>query len=63
MTTAEQVDQTVPTSGADSDQARKDLLRRALVEVKAARARADALDRARTEPIAVIGIGSGFPAG
>ena len=63
MTTAEQVDQTVPTSGADSDQARKDLLRRALVEVKAARARADALDRARTEPIAVIGIGCRLPGG
>ena len=63
MTTAEQAEQTKPADGAGSEQERKDLLRRALLEVKTARAKADALQLARTEPIAVVGIDSFFPAG
>ena len=63
MTTAEQVEQTKPANGAGSEHERKDLLRRALIEVKTARARADALQLARTEPIAVVGIGCRFPGG
>jgi thioester reductase-like protein len=63
MTTAEQVESAKPANGAGSDHERKDLLRRALIEVKTARARADALQLARTEPIAVVGIGCRFPGG
>ncbi|UQA57019.1 type I polyketide synthase [Polyangium aurulentum] len=39
------------------------LLRRALVELKEMRARLKAAEQARTEPIAVIGIGCRFPGG
>ena len=52
-----------PPDGSAPEQERKDLLRRALLEVKAARAKADALQRARTEPIAGVGIGCRFPGG
>jgi len=63
MTTAEQVELAKSANGVGSEHERKDLLRRALIEVKTARARADALHRARTEPIAVVGIGCRFPGG
>jgi acyl transferase domain-containing protein/SAM-dependent methyltransferase len=38
-------------------------VKRALLEIRELRARLDALDRARTEPIAVIGLGCRFPGG
>jgi thioester reductase-like protein len=59
MTSAEQAG---PRDGAAQPD-REALLRRALLEVRAAKARADAMQRARTEPIAVVGLGCRFPGG
>ena len=60
MTTADQA--TSPNATAASMD-REILLRRALLEVKAARAKAETLERARTEPVAVVGLGCRFPGG
>lgn len=47
-------------SGADNTDA---LLRRALVDLKKMRARLEAMEQAKTEPIAIIGAGCRFPGG
>ena len=52
-----------PQPEAAAASTREDVLRRALLEVKTARSKADALQRARTEPIAVVGIGCRLPGG
>ncbi len=60
MTTADQAE---PQNGTSVQTDRESLLRRALLEVKAARAKAEVLQQARTEPIAVVGLGCRFPGG
>jgi acyl transferase domain-containing protein len=42
---------------------REDVLRRAILEIKAARAEADAATRRSREPVAVVGVGCRFPGG
>jgi acyl transferase domain-containing protein len=42
---------------------RQDVMRRALVELKDLRAKLDAAERAKIEPIAIVGIGCRFPGG
>ncbi|MFG2052372.1 beta-ketoacyl synthase N-terminal-like domain-containing protein, partial [Micromonospora sp. NPDC048935] len=55
------VDATAAPEERDSRSEREDLLRRALLELRVARAEAAALRAARTQPIAVVGIGCRFP--
>jgi 3-oxoacyl-(acyl-carrier-protein) synthase len=61
MTTAEE---TFPPNGAVATRGdREELLRRALLEVRAARAKAAALELARGAPVAVLGVGCRLPGG
>nr|MDT0659519.1 polyketide synthase [Micromonospora sp. DSM 115978] len=55
------VNETAGPEKGENRSEREDLLRRALVELRAARAEAAALRAARSEPIAVVGIGCRFP--
>ncbi|MER5350217.1 thioester reductase domain-containing protein [Kitasatospora sp. NPDC002551] len=60
MTTTEEP--TMNTQGAVAPE-RQEVLLRALVELKAARAEAAAARQARVEPVAVVGVGCRFPGG
>ncbi|MET8700119.1 thioester reductase domain-containing protein [Kitasatospora sp. NPDC004723] len=60
MTTTEE--RTMVTQGAVAPE-RQEVLRRALVELKAARAEVAAAKQARDEPVAVVGVGCRFPGG
>jgi acyl transferase domain-containing protein len=53
----------MPGADARTHENREDVLRRAILEIKAARAAAAAADRRSREPVAVVGVGCRFPGG